>query len=44
MCRHFERPGIVALARRLVWARRALAALRTDLAGSAPPSRKPARP
>jgi hypothetical protein len=30
VCRLFERPGIVALADRLVWARRALAAIRSS--------------
>ena len=35
VCRHFERPGVVALASRIAWARRALAALR---AGAAPPT------
>jgi hypothetical protein len=44
VCRHFERPGIAALASRLIWARRALAALRTDSAGSAPPSRRARQP
>jgi len=35
VCRHFERPGVIALASRLAWARRALSALR---AAAPPPS------
>lgn len=38
VCRSYERPGIVALSRRLDWARRALAALRDAPAGPTRPS------
>lgn len=43
-CRHFERPGIVALSSRLAWAARALAAIRASPAPPADlPPRRPAR-
>lgn len=46
-CRLFERPGIVALPDRLVWARRALGAIRSILpapAGDPPAPAGPAQP
>jgi hypothetical protein len=39
VCRLFERPGVIALASRLDWARRALAALRDGAAPPIPESR-----
>ena len=43
VCRHFERPGVIASASRLAWARRALSALRAGAAGPPRPESRAGR-